>query len=594
MRTAQAPLAVTFGVLVALSLPAYSTAGDDGINSHANTPERAVAPRTASWPGVRDRAVSFTPNWRVKSQRARRSLGAAPSNEDIFSFEDPPWFGGPRTTCFWYVGPFGGSGGVNAAYPDGGAQYVNAYFRRPAGSRLLLRGKYPHARYSSLITYDINGAALDGVADYQIRPDDGSKNPFLFGASRTVPDDQRDWTVEVLDEVNPNLNVKVRYGEPEKDAIYGRSEISYEEVNGERFYLQTILYRVYIPDEGYDSNGGVDYPEPELILEDGTRLTGQALCDATDSEAKEVGGTRFPPIQALFVPQGTYQSLRYPNLLSEPCEALVTQPPELGGNGCPTPWAGPEVPAAAPQQPKGTPLLQTPREVPAYFPAQRDPVWRAQFDRRNLLQLYTGDDAPGAAYDPVAGSGGGGFYPNIHNQYVRTAVNRSFGDVLVVVGKLPTSPTTYHGDETFGDADTSYQVRYTSLCMNESFRSTRVMDCLFDEELPVDADGYYTAVFSSRKDRPANAKKACGVGWAEWKTTGDGAGYMDDDLVDPDFGMLQIRNMLADPSFSNATFNVVKAGTEEEVMEEYLPTLTYMSRTQFQRGGCKAATNKGR
>ena len=120
------------------------------------------------------------------------------------------------------------------------------------------------------------------------------------------------------------------------------------------------------------------------------------------------------------------------------------------------------------------------------------------------------------------------------------------------------------------------------------------MDCLFDEELPVDADGYYTAVFSSGKDRPANAIEACGVGWAEWKTTGDGAGYMGDDLVDPDFGMLQIRNMLADPSFSNATFNVVKAGTEEDVMEEYLPTLTYMSRAEFQRGGCKAATNKGR
>lgn len=99
---------------------------------------------------------------------------------------------GPLTNCFWYIGPIGGAGGVNSVYPDTNTQYVNAYFRRPKGSRLLLRGKYPRARYFSLITYDIKGESLDGVADYQIRPDEGSKNPFVFGASRAVSDDQRD------------------------------------------------------------------------------------------------------------------------------------------------------------------------------------------------------------------------------------------------------------------------------------------------------------------------------------------------------------------------------------------------------------------
>lgn len=66
--------------------------------------------------------------------------------------------------------------------------------------------------------------------------------------------------MEVLDEVNPNLSVKARYGEPERNTIYGRSETTYEEVDGARFYLQTIVYRVYVPDEGYDSVVGGGSP----------------------------------------------------------------------------------------------------------------------------------------------------------------------------------------------------------------------------------------------------------------------------------------------------------------------------------------------
>jgi hypothetical protein len=517
-----------------------------------------------------------------------------PPGEATFDFNDPPWFGGPRTTCFWYIGPFGGPSGVNAAYPDGGAQYVNAYFRRPKGSRLFLKGTFPHSRYTSVITYDSSGKALDGLADYQLVPDTGSSNPFRYRANRTVPDEKRAWTVEILDEVNPNLNVKARYGESGRNVMYGRSESSYEEVDGVVHYLETILYRVYIPDEGYDSNGGVPLPEPELRLADGKVLTGDALCAATDSDGRSLGKPRLPPLQALFLPQQTYDALRYPNLLSDQCEVLVTQPPEYSGDGCPTPWAGPPVFGPAPQQPPGTPLLQTPRAVPSNFPAQLEPDWRAQFDRRDLLQLYTGANAPGAAIDPTAGGGGGGFYPNVHNQYVRAAVHRDFGEVLVVRGKLPTSPTTYHGDPTFGAADVTYQVRYTSFCMNESFRSTRVMSCVYDEQIPLDEDGFYTVVFSSGKDRPANAITRCGKAWAEWKTSGDGAAYMGDELTDPGFGMLQLRNMLADPSFEQATTNVVKAGTEKAVMGDYLPEVTYMSRQEFEKGGCQAALDKGK
>ena len=515
--------------------------------------------------------------------------GSASDGEGTFSFNDPPAWGGAATTCFWFYGPVGGPEGINIAYPDGGAQYVNAIYRRPAGSRLYLKGKFPHARYSSIITYDGTGKALDGLADYQIVPDEGSSNPFRYGADRTVPDGNRAWTVEILDEINPSAFVKVRYGEEDRNVVYARSESFYEVIDGQKYYLETILYRTYIPDAGYGSTGGAGYPEPVLVLQDGTELRGDALCAALDSDARSLPQPRMPTAQALFIPQETYVALRYPNKLASQCEVLLTQPPEFGGNGCPVAWAGGPVPDAAPQQSGGTPLLQTPRQVPSTFPARKQGQWRTQFDRRHLLQLYTGDNAPGAAYDPVAGSGGGGFYPNVHNQYVRTAVHREFGKVLVVRGKLPTSPTSQHGDTTFGKPGVTYQVRYTSLCMNESFRSTRVMNCVYDEQMPLDGDGFYTVVFSSGGDRPVNARTECGFAWAEWKTSGDGAAFMGDPLTDPGFGMLQLRNMLSDPSFAQATFNVTKAGTEREVMGPYLPELTYMSIEQFQERGCAGA-----
>ena len=46
---------------------------------------------------------------------------------------------------------------------------------------------------------------------------------------------------------------------------------------------QDILYRVYVADRGRSLSGGVGIPKPELILADGTVLTGKALCEALNS-----------------------------------------------------------------------------------------------------------------------------------------------------------------------------------------------------------------------------------------------------------------------------------------------------------------------
>ena len=109
-----------------------------------------------------------------------------------------------------------------------------------------------------------------------------------------------------------------------------------------------------------------------------------------------------------------------------------------------------------------------------------------KYDRRYLLQLSTRDGAPGASLDPCRT--GGGFFPNIHDNYIRTTLHRSFGEVAVVRGKLPHTidPTTPRSWAAPGEVRVVLRER--------SVDTTRVIDYVFDEEVPVDANGNYTIV----------------------------------------------------------------------------------------------------
>ncbi len=440
--------------------------------------------------------------------------------------------GGRFSDCFWQYGAFGVHD-FNIAYPDAGATYWAAGFRRPPGSKLTLRGRYPHARYMAMQTYDILGRGVDALADYQIDPLSGSTNPFRKGARRTAH--KRSYRLNVVDAKNPGYPLEAYDGEPDRNKIHVIPDAGpITETDGSGTYeLNLLMLRVYVPDKGANLTGGVGLPKPTLKLADGTVLKGQALCDAVDSESKALGHTRVPDPGALLISEDSYRAMRYPNELTSPVDV----------------FAG---------------LMSVPRDVPPWFPAVRNGQWRAQYDRRYLLQLWTGDDAPGANPDPPARGASGGFFPNVHNAYVRTAINRHFGKVAVFRGKLPTAPTTLHGDRRMG----SGQVRYASFCMNEAPLTTRVTDCAFDEQIPTNRKGIYTIVVSRSADRPATARFACGKAWVRWSKTGDG-------YRDRNFGWFQVRNMLPSRRFKHAIQLTETPGDEQEVIGRYLPRLRY-------------------
>ena len=179
--------------------------------------------------------------------------------------------------------------------------------------------------------------------------------------------------------------------------------------------------------------------------------------------------------------------------------------------------------------------------------------------------MYTGD------IDPNAPRSEGGFYPNLDNDYIRAIINRKHGKVLIVRGKAPTTPNTYDGKSISEEAE----LRYWSLCSNQSFVNTRVNDCLFDEEIPVNKNGIYTIAISRAEDRPRNAIKECGIAWLPMADDGDG-------MFDEDVTIIQFRHMLPSKNFQHSIQRVMRQDQLETVMGPYMPKARYLMTNQVE------------
>ncbi|MCB8970990.1 MAG: hypothetical protein M9964_03540 [Solirubrobacterales bacterium] len=276
---------------------------------------------------------------------------------------------------------------------------------------------------------------------------------------------------------------------------------------------QQLIYRVYVPDKGSDFAGDTGLPKPVLTLADGAVVTGQALCDAVGSEGHALSSSSLP--------LSVYLTLR--------------------------------------DQP----------DKPSTFPAVNPTRFRAYYSTAFTVKcVYQGVCEP----PPTRV---GGQYSNLDVNYVGGFVNREFGPVLVLRGKMPTTPATLKGNDKMKRA----QLRYWSMCQNESLTTTRGAGCLFDEQVPLTKKRRFTIVTSLPADRPDNARRKCGVGFIPWPADGDGAGH-------PNDGLLLVRNMLPSKSFHQAVQDTQVPGDEAEVMGPYLPKGSYSSVEQFEARGC--------
>lgn len=150
-------------------------------------------------------------------------------------------------------------------YPDQNSSYWIGTVQLPPASALVLRGRYPYARYFQFALYRPDPAmgsftaTSEAAMDDQIQPDEGSVNPFVPGAPRLGA--HRNYTLRIVAE-----NAPTRKEDRSPNTLYA----------GKDGYVQ-MVYRVYLPDVNRDGSGDVGLPKYEAELADGTRLSADAV-----------------------------------------------------------------------------------------------------------------------------------------------------------------------------------------------------------------------------------------------------------------------------------------------------------------------------
>lgn len=285
-----------------------------------------------------------------------------------------------------------------------------------------------------------------------------------------------------------------------------------------------LAWRIYVVDKNRDITGGVGLPEPRLILANGDVLEGEDAYDALSIDHTQVVPMPMDPYTYAYLRSGAA-------------------------------WMG--------------------GVMPPYFPALNPPDVMKVFDlEHTVTKWYMGITLPTPPYKV-------GQYANLDNQYMAVPLNRGYGVIAVVRGKAPSTPHTYRRKPFM---DGNVQMRYWSITTNEALVTTKIVDGAYDEQIPLDDNGFYTVIVCLAEDRPQNSNLRNGVKWLDWGENGDGAGH-------PDDGQLIIRNMLPSSDFEHAIQNVDVTGDEEAVMGEYFPKIQYMSREEFEALGFRPWKN---
>jgi hypothetical protein len=160
---------------------------------------------------------------------------------------------------------------VNVLFPDSSAQYWTGSYRAVPGTHIRIDGVYPYARYTSWNVYDPILRPFTHKADVDIAPDLGSQNPFLPGADRRTPVEQRRYTLHITFDADFKPGANTIYVDPSK--------------NPAGFFT----LRVYVPDRGRDATGGVGIPQ----------VTWQPNSEGAPAFASPCRDTQKPTVSAI-------------------------------------------------------------------------------------------------------------------------------------------------------------------------------------------------------------------------------------------------------------------------------------------------------
>jgi len=150
------------------------------------------------------------------------------------------------------------------------------------------------------------------------------------------------------------------------------------------------------------------------------------------------------------------------------------------------------------------------------------------------------------------------FYPSADTAYLAAQQAYDEDAVLVVTGKVPRIRK---------------DVRYWSLCQNVNAGDLPVVDCLRDEQIDTDKDGFYRiAVVPDAQISEDERAAYPDVNFLDWGAAGD-AGYDD--------AFLLFRNVLPNRKFRGAVSRVPVEKFAEDYIGDYAPVLTMIPRAEF-------------
>jgi hypothetical protein len=361
----------------------------------------------------------------------------------------------------------------------------------PQWQKVTITGTYPKARFFSLALYD-NAPVSTGLADHlfdaQIKPDPGSINPFANPSANSASDKRYTITVTRTDSNAGNV-LRLHAG------------------------TGWLIYRLYLPNAGGGSMGGVSLPD--ISITDTSGHTAPLATCAIINRRSEVA-----QLQPQIVPPALENPIAVPSV-----------PDRI--------WFGP--------------------------PAVPPPLLLPNPDNKYLVSFFMPE------YEP--------------------------GRVIVIRGKMPGFPDTYHGASVSQPAPhfDTVQLRYWEICQADGASPLPIDGCATDATTPLDGSGFYTLVITNDVLRPDWLPD--GVTWLP---------FGDEKMVPK---LMFLRNTLPSSGFSQTVQNALAQGCgfeftfaappthdqiiqsgqcTQKVMGDYYPKAVWCDQEKFSAGGWQA------
>jgi len=473
--------------------------------------------------------------------------------------------------------PIGSDGSARQSYPDPHATYGVMPMYAPFGTKVIVEGDFPHARFFDLqvspafdplnYRYDPFGAPEVPLLDADIVPDKSSTNPFLKGANRNASRRHYHATFVMAagDPVRLNGSAFQQPGFRARGNTRYGSGIQYQGPWGTGapgghgrglWNIGEIWMRYYLPDIAAGSLGGVALPKVTYQLPDGRTYF-----------IKIDQSPVLATVNRLFIPSPTRPQDPKPTL--DGYRFGWTKQAGISASV----YAGIAM-ASGFTSPAGKQYV---RDLDRGI-SGRDPSFRTP----------EGYEASNTSATPI--------------NYFSAGMSLGKGKVVVLTGCLPTTPSTQNGEPVMEAA----QARYWSLtgyAVPTPLESLKIVlgdknipvgipvHSIMDEDIVVDAQHRYVIVMSRPQDRPVNATAANGVTWVNWGNRGVLSWQIRWMSIERDWTFPLAPTNLTLPAtktvWESTTYDPILIGANDQKgpLGDYIPEVHYLDRRAFEKLG---------